>query len=45
MQKRLALSNLDHLDPNPVLSFWFDSHPSTMDRIAMALAFERMQRH
>jgi STE24 endopeptidase len=44
MQKRLALSNLDHLDPNPVLSFWFDSHPTTMDRIAMALAYERMQR-
>jgi STE24 endopeptidase len=42
MQRRLALSNLDHLDPNPVLSFWFDSHPTTMQRIAMGLAYERM---
>jgi STE24 endopeptidase len=42
MQKRLALSNLDHLDPNPVLSFWFDSHPTTMQRIEMGLAYERM---
>jgi STE24 endopeptidase len=42
MQRRLALSNLDHLDPNPVLSFWFDSHPTTMQRIAMALEYERM---
>jgi STE24 endopeptidase len=42
MQTRLATSNLDHLDPNPALSFWFDNHPTTMDRIGMAVAWERL---
>jgi STE24 endopeptidase len=42
MQERLAVTNLDHLDPNPVLSFWFASHPTTMSRIGMALAWERL---
>jgi STE24 endopeptidase len=42
MQRRLAVANLDHLDPNPVLSFWFDNHPPTMDRIGMALAWEQL---
>jgi STE24 endopeptidase len=40
MQERLAVTNLSHLDPNPLLSFWFSSHPITMDRIGMAVAFE-----
>jgi STE24 endopeptidase len=42
MQERLAVTNISHLDPNPVLGFWFASHPSTMDRIAMAVAWERL---
>lgn len=42
MQRRLAITNLDHLDPNPFLSFWFASHPPTLDRIGMALAWERL---
>jgi STE24 endopeptidase len=39
MQQRLADTNISHLEPNPVLSFWFSSHPITMDRIGMAVAF------
>jgi STE24 endopeptidase len=42
MQQRLAVTNLDHLTPNPVLAFWFDSHPTTLDRIGMGLAWERL---
>jgi STE24 endopeptidase len=39
MQQRLAITNISHLDPNPLLSFWFASHPTTLDRIGMAVAF------
>jgi STE24 endopeptidase len=42
MQRRLAVTNLSHLEPNPVLSFWFDNHPPTLDRIGMALAWARL---
>jgi len=42
IQQRLAVTNLSHLEPNPVLSFWFRSHPETLDRIGMAQAWERL---
>jgi STE24 endopeptidase len=42
MQQRLAVANISHLKPNPLLSVWFSSHPSTMDRIGMALGWERL---
>jgi STE24 endopeptidase len=42
VQQQLALSNLSHLQPNPVLEFWFDSHPDTLARIEMALQWERL---
>lgn len=42
MQQRLAVTNLSHLEPNPLLSFWFSSHPTTLDRIGMALAWEQL---
>jgi STE24 endopeptidase len=35
-QQRLAASNLTHLQPNPVLAFWFNSHPAPLERIGMA---------
>jgi STE24 endopeptidase len=44
MQRRLAVTNLTHLDPNPVLSDIFNSHPPPLDRIGMALAWERLHR-
>ncbi len=36
MQRRLALRNLADVDPNPVEHLLFDSHPSTVQRIAAA---------
>ncbi|MEJ7741943.1 MAG: M48 family metallopeptidase [Nocardioidaceae bacterium] len=36
LHRRLAVTNLSHLEPNPILSFWFDSHPATLDRLAAA---------
>jgi STE24 endopeptidase len=41
MQKRISTSNISNLHPNPVLSFWFSSHPTTLDRLGLAQAFER----
>lgn len=41
MQERISTSNISHLHPNPVLSFWFSSHPTTLDRLGLAQAFER----
>jgi STE24 endopeptidase len=41
MQQRLAVTNITHLTPSPVLSFWFGSHPTTMGRIGMALEWEK----
>jgi Zn-dependent protease with chaperone function len=42
MQQRLAVTNLTHLDPNPVLSDIFNDHPPPLDRIGMALAWEHL---
>jgi STE24 endopeptidase len=42
MQRRLAVTNIDHLDPNPILSDFFNNHPPPLDRIGMALAWERL---
>jgi STE24 endopeptidase len=42
MQQRLAVTNIDHLDPNPILSDFFNNHPPPLDRIGMALAWERL---
>ncbi len=42
MQRRLAVTDLTHLTPNPILSFWFNNHPPPLDRIGMALAWERL---
>lgn len=39
MQRGIAVSNLAHLDPNPVLAFCFSTHPDTMARIDAALAW------
>lgn len=41
MQERLAVANLTHLTPNPVLAFWFRTHPPVLQRIGMAVAWER----
>jgi STE24 endopeptidase len=41
MQGRLALVNLGDVDPNPVEYAMFASHPSTVERIAMARAWAR----
>lgn len=41
MQQRLAVTNIAHLTPNPVLAFWFNTHPTTLERIGMARAWER----
>ncbi|MGH3447332.1 MAG: M48 family metallopeptidase [Nocardioidaceae bacterium] len=43
MQQHLALVNLNHLTPNPVLSFWFGTHPTTLERIGMGVAWQ--ERH
>jgi STE24 endopeptidase len=39
VEKRLAVTNISHLEPNPMLVWWFSSHPPTLDRIAMAVAW------
>jgi STE24 endopeptidase len=44
MQHRLAVTNLNHLDPNPILSDIFNSHPAPLDRIGLALAWERQHK-
>ncbi len=36
VQQQLAVRNLAHLQPNPVLEFWFSNHPDALDRIEMA---------
>lgn len=36
LHRRLAVTNLSHLDPNPLLAWWFNSHPTTLDRLAAA---------
>lgn len=42
LQQQLAVTNLNHLQPNALVSFWFDNHPTPLDRIGMALAWERL---
>lgn len=42
VQQQLAVSNLDHLDPNPVLAFWFNTHPDALSRIEMALQWRQL---
>jgi Zn-dependent protease with chaperone function len=44
VQRQLAVSNLSHLRPNPLLSFWFNSHPEPLARIEMALQWTRLHR-
>jgi len=41
MQRRLALTNLSDLDPNPVLYAWFASHPTAPQRNALARSWAR----
>jgi STE24 endopeptidase len=41
VQRRLAVTNLSDLDPNPVAYALFASHPSTTQRIALARRWER----
>lgn len=43
VQQQLAVSNLAHLQPNPVLAFWFSNHPDALDRIALARQWERLR--
>lgn len=44
LHRRLAVTNLSHLRPHSVLSFWFDSHPTVPDRLAAAEVW-RADRH
>ncbi|MGI8887761.1 MAG: M48 family metalloprotease, partial [Nocardioidaceae bacterium] len=39
VQRRLAITNLTHLQPNQVLAFWFSSHPGSLERLGMADAW------
>jgi Peptidase family M48/CAAX prenyl protease N-terminal, five membrane helices len=43
VQQQLAVRNVTHLQPNPILSFWFSSHPDPLARIQMALQWKRLQ--
>ena len=40
-QQHLSVSNLTHLEPNDVLAFWFSTHPAPLDRIGMAVQWQR----
>jgi STE24 endopeptidase len=42
MQRRLALSNLSDLDPNPLVYGWFASHPTAPERIALSRDWSRL---
>jgi len=42
IQRRLALTNLSDLEPNPVADALFATHPSTTQRIALAREWERL---
>ena len=42
-QRRLALTNLSDLDPNPVAVAFFATHPPVTERIALARAWERQR--
>lgn len=43
MQKRLAITNLSDLDPNPIVYGLFRTHPSPPERIALARDWTRIQ--
>jgi STE24 endopeptidase len=43
LQRRLAVRNLSDPDPPEVVSFLLSTHPSAVDRIGTALAFERSE--
>ncbi|MBI2545505.1 MAG: M48 family metallopeptidase [Candidatus Aenigmarchaeota archaeon] len=40
-EKRLADLHLDEVEPNPIMEFWFRSHPSAIRRIRMAENWKR----
>lgn len=42
-QRRLALTNLSDLEPNPLAYVLFATHPSAVDRLALARAWQRRQ--
>lgn len=42
-QKRLALSNLSDLEPHPVAYVFFASHPSVVERLALAREWARLR--
>ena len=42
-QRRLALTNLSDLDPNPFAYAVFATHPSTTERLALAREWERLR--
>lgn len=42
-QQRLALSNLSDLDPHPLAYAFFASHPSVVERLALAREWERLR--
>ena len=41
VQRRLALSNVADPDPSGMVTALIGTHPSTMDRIGAAVAYER----
>jgi STE24 endopeptidase len=43
-EKRLSVTNLSDLDPNPVVYAWFFTHPSGPERIALAREWQRLHR-
>jgi STE24 endopeptidase len=43
-QRRLALTNLSDLDPNPLAYALFSTHPSTTERLAMVREWDRLRR-
>jgi len=42
-QRRLALTNLSDLDPNPVAYAFFATHPSVTERLSLAREWERLR--
>ncbi|RKN85265.1 M48 family metallopeptidase [Paenibacillus ginsengarvi] len=44
MQQKLALATLDEVDPSPLVRLFRSTHPSSLERIADAQAFENRSR-
>lgn len=42
VQRQLAVSNLSSLRPDPVVAFWFSTHPDPLARIESALQWRRL---